>query len=284
MSRESISHCINCSKQLSEIAVEMELYYCPFCGYDLARQASSSEMKDDDEHGEESQHLDSDTQDAVGDVDPPIDIIHGQDSTGDQFLLVDEGDWDFEGYENYEEEDYDEDHDDHENETGDDGEIDDGKHVKKTKISQYATDLSHRTTSACTMSAIKKVYQVYHDILSDLPYYQSYNAIGRLLDRGRHHDHIMDVHALRIIWSENEVLWGERGNKYSLSWKLASDLLDEIGLQELESYMLNEWYDEWLATPRWGKTTGTGWQPGFNSYIQFLDHKCSLIKNTKLGW
>ena len=283
MSRELNSHCIKCDRELNELATKLEFDCCPFCGHDLTRQITSSKLNGDDEcgdeHSDENLHLDSETQDVVDGGDAPIGIIRDHDLTVDEFLLGSDSDFDPEGYDDFEEED-----ENYEDETIDDGEVDEGDRMRNYKISQYATDLSHRTTSACTKSAIKSVYQAYHDILSDLPYYQSYNAIGSLLDGGYHFDHIKDVHALRTTWSENELLWGAHGNKHSLSWKLASDLLDKFDLYEVEIRMLNEWYDEWISTTRWRRSTEIGWRPGFYSYTQFLSHKCALIENTRIGW
>ena len=131
--------------------------------------------------------------------------------------------------------------------------------LENGKIIDYATRLSAKTFNFRDKEK-KNALRFYITCLGNFPYYQSYNAIEKLLNQGHSIDHIIDTYITKLLWACNPFLWSRRKFnrlekrfefsrhpelRNSMSWRMASDLVINYPVVELENLILVDWYNEW---------------------------------------
>jgi hypothetical protein len=159
--------------------------------------------------------------------------------------------------------------------------------IETDKIITYASHLTNSLASYRSMDR-RKLFELFVNVLGDFPSYQSYAAIKRLLERGSSMEHIQDVYSVKLIWASNSNIWSDRRyNKVeknwlitrneslrnSMSWKLASDFVNEFTPTDLENLILNDWYSDWMHLTVDSETAMIGVDPAFILYPSYLYHK-----------
>ena len=134
----------------------------------------------------------------------------------------------------------------------------------------------------------KHTLQFYVGLLGDFPFYQSYAAIERLLARGYLIDHIADTYKIKLMWACNPFLWSQRRydrlennwkifinqqTRNSMSWQMASDLVKNYPVSELENLILVDWYNEWSVLKLSSHNSSNGFDPAFGLYSIYLNEK-----------
>lgn len=170
--------------------------------------------------------------------------------------------------------------------------------LERGKIVEYASRLASRITYYHSKDR-RKIYAFFVNILGDFPFYQSYAAIERLISKGSQIEDIRDAYAVKLLWMTNPNIWSSRRYnrlennwsvsrnpklKNSMSWQLASDLVQFYTPNELENLMLNDWYAEWLNLPLQGGDTASGIDPSYSLYSTYLYQKRSLILSNVNNW
>lgn len=176
--------------------------------------------------------------------------------------------------------------------------FDDEDPLERGKIVEYASRLASRIT--CYQSKDRrKIYAFFVNILGDFPFYQSYAAIERLISKGSQIEGIRDAYSVKLLWVTNPNIWSSRRYnrlennwsvsrspklKNSMSWRLASDLVQFHTPNELENLILNDWYVEWLNLTLHGGDTASGIDPSYSLYPTYLYEKRSLITANQNNW
>ena len=156
--------------------------------------------------------------------------------------------------------------------------------LETENIIGYATRLTV-SSNLPRVSERKDALGFYIGVLGDFPYYQSYAAIERLLERGSSIHHIADVYKVKYLWATNPFLWAnrrfdklERGWKVnsnplarnSMSWQMASDLVKNFSFVELENLILVDWYKDWLDLELIDYNSASGLAPAYGMYSSYL--------------
>lgn len=170
--------------------------------------------------------------------------------------------------------------------------------LEQGKIVEYASRLTSRITSYQSKDR-RRIYAFFISILGDFPFYQSYAAIERLIAKDVQIDQIRDAYAVKLLWMTNPNIWSSRRYnrmenswsvsrnpklKNSVSWQLASDLVNSLTPNELENLILNDWYAEWLNLPLHGSDTASGLDPTFSLYPTYLYEKRRLLTSNVNTW
>jgi hypothetical protein len=170
--------------------------------------------------------------------------------------------------------------------------------LEQGRIVEYASRLTSRITSFKSKDR-RRIYAFFISILGDFPFYQSYAAIERLIEKDVQIDQIRDAYAVKLIWMTNPNIWSSRRYnilendwpvsrnpklKNSMSWQLASDLANSFSPNELENLILNDWYAEWLNLPSHGGDTASGLDPAYSLYSTYLYEKRRLLTSNVNTW
>lgn len=170
--------------------------------------------------------------------------------------------------------------------------------LEQGKIVEYASRLTSRITSYQSKDR-RRIYAFFISILGDFPFYQSYAAIERLIAKDVQIDQIRDAYAVKLLWMANPNIWSSRRYnrmengwtvsrnpklKNSMSWQLASDLVNALTPNELENLILNDWYNEWLNLPLYGGDTASGLDPAYSLYSTYLYEKRKLLMTNVNNW
>ena len=170
--------------------------------------------------------------------------------------------------------------------------------LEQGKIVEYASRLTSRITSYQSKDR-RRIYAFFISILGDFPFYQSYAAIERLIAKDVQIDQIRDAYAVKLLWMTNPNIWSSRRYnrmennwsvsrnpklKNSMSWQLASDLVNSLTPNELENLILNDWYAEWLNLPLHGGDTASGLDPAYSLYPTYLYEKRRLLTANLNTW
>ena len=134
-----------------------------------------------------------------------------------------------------------------------------------TLESETLINYASKLTLSSHLSSAKKrksALSFYITVLGEFPYYQTYAAIEKLLDAGHSLDHVKDTFYIKNIWASNSFLWSTRhfdklencwkicsnfNARHSMTWQMASNLVDQYTLVELENLVLVDWYETWLT-------------------------------------
>lgn len=170
--------------------------------------------------------------------------------------------------------------------------------LEQGKIAEYASRLTSRITSYQSKDR-RIIYAFFISILGDFPYYQSYAAIERLIAKDVQIDQIRDAYAIKRLWMTNPNIWSSRRKnhmdnsspvsinpklKNSMSWQLASDLVNFLTPNELENLIVNDWYAEWLNLPLHGGDSASGLDPAYSLYPTYLYEKRRLLTSNVNTW
>jgi ankyrin repeat protein len=163
--------------------------------------------------------------------------------------------------------------------------------LEQGKIVEYASRLASRIAYYQSKDR-RKIYAFFINILGDFPFYQSYAAIERLISKGSQIEDIRDAYSVKLLWMTNPNIWSSRRYnrlennwsvsrnlklRNSMSWQLASDIVQLYTANELENLILNDWYAEWLNLPLQGGDTASGIDPSYSLYSTYLYEKRSLM-------
>lgn len=170
--------------------------------------------------------------------------------------------------------------------------------LEQGKIVEYASRLTSRITSYQSKDR-RRVYAFFISILGDFPFYQSYAAIERLIAKDLQIDQIRDAYSVKLLWMTNPNIWSSRRYnrmeskwsvfrnpklRNSMSWQLASDLVNFQTPNELENLILNDWYAEWLNLPLNGSDTASGLDPAYSLYPTYLYEKRRFLTANVNTW
>ena len=170
--------------------------------------------------------------------------------------------------------------------------------LEQGKIVEYASRLTSRITSYQSKDR-RRLYAFIISILGDFPFYQSYAAMERLIAKDVQIDQIRDAYAVKLLWMTNPNIWSSRRYnrmenswsvsrnpklKNSMSWQLASDLVNFLTPDELENLVVNDWYAEWLNLPLHGGDTASGLDPAYSLYPTYLYEKRRLLTLNMNTW